>query len=63
MLAEYAADKKVKIDTRFFAEKLFYFTSVYPFLVSKLCKTVDEQILPEKIVKEWTLEDLQNRFE
>ncbi|MEN0051427.1 MAG: AAA family ATPase, partial [Bacteroidota bacterium] len=59
MLAEYAADKKVKIDTVLFAEKLYYYTSGYPFLVSKLCKIMDEEILPERSDKEWTLQDLQ----
>ncbi|MEM6699649.1 MAG: AAA family ATPase, partial [Bacteroidota bacterium] len=58
MLAEYAADKKVKIDTVLFAEKLYYYTSGYPFLVSKLCKIMDEEILPERSDKEWTLQDL-----
>ena len=59
MLDEYCADKKVKMDTLEMSERLFYYTSGYPFLVSKLCKIIDEDILPEKIEKEWTLEDLE----
>ena len=59
MLDEYAADKGVKMDTQQIAEKLFYYTSGYPFLVSKMCKMLDETYLPQKIVKEWTINDLE----
>ncbi len=60
MLDEYAADKGVKMDTQHIAETLFYYTSGYPFLVSKLCKMLDEDY-PETIgtVKEWTDYDLE----
>lgn len=58
MLQEYAADRQVKMDISFFAEYLFYFTSGYPFLVSCLCKIIDEKILPAKAKKEWKPEDL-----
>ena len=59
MLDEYCADKKVKMDTLWMSKMLFYYTSGYPFLVSKLCKIIDEDILPEKETKEWTMEDLE----
>jgi AAA-like domain len=59
MLEEYAADKGVKMDTAAMAEDLFYYTSGYPFLVSKLCKMMDEDILPTKDVKELTESDLE----
>ena len=59
MLDEYAADKGVKMDTAAMAEDLFYYTSGYPFLVSKLCKMMDEDVLPTKDVKEWTEQDLE----
>ena len=58
MLDEYAQDKGVKMDAQFMADRLFYYTSGYPFLVSKLCKMLDEDILPEKTEQEWTDEDL-----
>jgi hypothetical protein len=47
------------------AERLFYFTSGYPYLVSHLCKIIDEDILPEKAPetnKEWTIEDANDAF-
>jgi AAA-like domain/PD-(D/E)XK nuclease superfamily len=56
MLDEYAADKGVKMDTQLIAEQLFYYTSGYPFLVSKLCKMLDEDIIKNG---EWTAEDVE----
>jgi AAA+ ATPase superfamily predicted ATPase len=59
MLDDYVAERHVKMDTSAMAEDLFYYTSGYPFLVSKLCKMMDEDILPTKDVKEWTEKDLE----
>jgi len=59
MLEEYAGEQQVTIDIPLFAEKLFYFTSGYPFLVSLLCKIIHEKILPTKEKKEWSEEDLE----
>lgn len=58
MLDEYAADKGVKMDTGYIAERLFYYTSGYPFLVSRLCKMLDEEIMLQKGKMEWTEDDL-----
>jgi hypothetical protein len=58
MLDAYCADKGVKMDTQAIADKLFYYTSGYPFLVSKLCKMIDEDILPTKPNQEWTETDI-----
>jgi hypothetical protein len=58
MLEEYAHDKGVKMNTKKIAEHLFYFTSGYPFLVSKLCKIVDETFLPKRKSKKWTIQDI-----
>jgi hypothetical protein len=56
MLVEYAADKNVKMSTQEIAEQLFYYTSGYPFLVSKLCKMLDEDMVTNG---EWTNEDIE----
>ncbi|MCP4152355.1 MAG: AAA family ATPase [bacterium] len=53
MLEEYQKERNVKIDIPFFSEKIFYYTSGYPFLVSYLCKIMDEEILPGSPGKEW----------
>ena len=58
MLDEYCAATNVTMNTQQMADLLFYHTSGYPFLVSKLCKTIDEDILPDKIEKTWTLDDM-----
>jgi hypothetical protein len=57
MLEEYARDKSVKMDTQLMAEQLFYYTSGYPFLVSKLCKMLDEDIMKNG---EWTVDDVES---
>jgi len=59
MLDEYVRDKDVEMDTGFMSEKLFYYTSGYPFLVSKLCKMLDEDIMPLKTTKSWTETDME----
>lgn len=46
MLDDYIENKKVKLDKNYFSEKLYFYTSGYPFLVSKLCKIIDEKIMP-----------------
>ncbi len=58
MLDEYCTDKGVTMDTQAIAERLFYHTSGYPFFVSKLCKTIDEELLPEKTEQTWTFADI-----
>jgi hypothetical protein len=58
MLADYVAERGVKMNTELMAERLFYYTSGYPFLVSKLCKIIDEDFLPEREVQEWTKKDV-----
>ena len=61
MLRQYSEAEGVDIDTEEFSEKLYYYTSGYPFLVSKLCKTIAEDILPRKEDRSrWTLADLED---
>jgi AAA-like domain len=59
MLDDYVGEKGIKMDTAAMAEDLFYYTSGYPFLVSKLCKMMDEDILQTQETKEWTEKDLE----
>ncbi|OAA83189.1 AAA-like domain-containing protein [Clostridium ljungdahlii] len=55
MLDEYIKDKGVKLDKEYFSKRLHFYTSGYPFLVSKLCKIIDEKIMPENEL-EWKKE-------
>ena len=46
MLIEYCLDNNLEMDIfKLFADKLYYYTSGYPFLVSILCQIIDENIL------------------
>ena len=50
MLQDYAQEQNVRMDFQAVADALFYYTSGYPFLVSALCKIVDEDIMSKKVV-------------
>ncbi len=65
MLVSYAEDKDVKMDFDALAERIHYYTSGYPFLVSKLCKNIDEEEAAQNTVynpKHWTLDDIDWSF-
>ncbi len=47
MLDDYTENKNVTLDKEYFSERLYFYTSSYPFLVSKLCKIIDENIMDE----------------
>ncbi len=55
MLEDYSTEQQVTVDIPYFAEQLFYLTSGYPFLVSRLCKIIDEEIQPGE---QWTQSDI-----
>jgi len=60
MLRDYSKEKSVKMNISELSEKLFYYTSGYPFLVSRLCKIIDEDLLPNKDDKTWNTYDLED---
>lgn len=51
MLNDYVENKGVSLDKEYFSKRLYYYTSGYPFLVSKLCKIIDEKIMPEASIR------------
>ncbi|ADK14057.1 putative AAA-ATPase [Clostridium ljungdahlii DSM 13528] len=51
MLDDYVKDKGVELDKKYFSDRLRFYTSGYPFLVSKLCKIIDEKIMVEDQLK------------
>jgi hypothetical protein len=59
MLHDYSQERGVNMDAAAVAERLFYYTSGYPFLVSALCKIMDEELLPAKTERSWTPEDIE----
>ena len=56
MLTDYSEEKKVTMDIPLISEKLRYYTSGYPFLVSKLCHIIDSQVMKES---RWLPEDVE----
>lgn len=57
MLKEYCKLNNISMDTKVLSEKLYYYTNGYPFLVSRLCQIVDEEILNER--SPWNLIHLE----
>ena len=56
MLSSYSNDKRIEMDIPAISEKIYFYTSGYPFLVSKMCKIIDEEILPQKEGNKWEIE-------
>ena len=63
MLQEYSVMESVQMDISLIAERIYYYTSGYPFLVSKLCKIVTEVLLPLKQEKHWELIDIDKAIQ
>ncbi len=51
MLHDYSLDKQISLDISAIAARLYYYTAGYPYLVSKLCKLIDEEIVPNRLEK------------
>jgi len=62
MLEDYSREKNIDMDIPGISERLFYYTSGYPFLVSRLCEIIDTEILPEKEEPGWSVGDVENAF-
>ena len=58
MLEEYGRDRNVSVSAKTVAARLLYYTSGHPFLVSKLCKIFDEEMLGTKSGRSWTPHDV-----
>ena len=54
MLTDYEADEHTGMDISVVSEEIYKYTTGYPFLVSKLCKVIDEQL-----EKNWTVAGVQ----
>jgi AAA-like domain len=63
MLEEYMQEQNVSMDAQLIAERLFYLTSGYPYLVSHLCRIIAEDIMPTKTVKECREADVNKAFQ
>ena len=54
MLAEYENDHKTGMDVNLISEEIYGYTSGYPFLVSRICQCIDEEL-----DKNWTSAGVQ----
>jgi energy-coupling factor transporter ATP-binding protein EcfA2 len=59
MLEDYCQEQNVHMNTEGVAHALFYYTAGYPFLVSAMCKIVDEEIMSKKTERVWTEFDIE----
>ena len=59
MLTSFVNETKTKMDTKEIAEELRFYTSGYPYFVSKLCKIIDEEIKPKVWNKEHIVEAIK----
>jgi len=58
MLVDYTNAQNVQMDISTISERIYHYTNGYPFLVSRICKFVDEDILPSKNTNEWQVSDI-----
>ncbi|GHV12897.1 hypothetical protein AGMMS49938_06390 [Fibrobacterales bacterium] len=54
MLNEYEGDHHTGMNIKEISEEIYYYTSGYPFLVSDICKIIDEEL-----EKDWSLDGVQ----
>jgi len=54
MLKDYEAENSTGVDIIEISEEIYKYTSGYPFMVSRICQCIDEELN-----KEWTLEGIQ----
>ena len=59
MLIQYKKETKTEMDTNDIAKELRFYTSGYPYFVSKLCKIIDEEIKPEVWEKKHIIEAIK----
>lgn len=55
MLVQYSIDTGIEMDTRAVSERIRFYTNGYPFLVSWLCKWIDEHGK-----RQWTVQNVEN---
>ncbi len=64
MLQQYSEAEKVQMDIEAISNKLYEYTSGYPFLVSRLCQIITEKMLPQKEDQTtWELADLEKALQ
>ncbi|MGL5085039.1 MAG: AAA family ATPase [Clostridium sp.] len=57
MLQGYCKDNSLKMDTNLLSDRIYFFSNGYPFLVSRICQIIDEDIYTKEKVA-WTSKDI-----
>jgi hypothetical protein len=57
MLKKYSDDKNISMDIEKISEKLHFYTNGYPFLVSRICQIIDEDLMLDN-ENSWSVEDI-----
>jgi len=60
MLNEYVKETGRKMDIKAISARIHFWSSGYPFLVSKLCKIIEEKFLPQRENKNWIVTDIDD---
>ena len=58
MLESYEADHKTGMDIEDMAQEIYAYTSGYPYLVSRLCQLLDNQIASSSVKGAWSRNNL-----
>ena len=58
MLQDYAADRNVEMEIHSIAAEIYGYTSGYPYLVSKICKLIDENRGNQTATDSWSKESV-----
>lgn len=62
MLIDYSRNKDIEMDISTISERIYSYTSGYPYLVSKICEIIDEVLIPENKIDKWNLEAVEASF-
>lgn len=58
MLTDYGTENNLNLDIESLSKEIYKFTSGYPFLVSRICQVIDEDIMKDD-KKLWTIKHIQ----
>ncbi len=61
MLADYAEERNIQMPIAEIADRIYYYTSGNPFLVSMFCKIIDEKLIEKNDIN-WTVDDIENAY-
>ena len=61
MIKDYAAEHNFEMDISGISKKIHYYTNGNPFLISQMCKIIDEIFMPDE-KRAWTIDDIEQSY-